>query len=152
MMKSIAFTTKRTLYLLTTLTVVLLSPKIAFAQEDDDPIGTIIKPDAVRNFDTAGNVGEGEIGILSFMSTMITYMTVVAGVWAIVNLLLAGYTYVTSSGNSQTHTKVRDRLTMTVLGLVLMVTVYAVAAILGTIFFGNSLYFLNPEIQGPGTP
>jgi len=41
---------------------------------------------------------------------------------------------------------------MSILGMILIVTVYAVAGILGTVFFGNSLYLLNPTITGPGTP
>lgn len=125
-------------------------PSLTFAQTN--PIGTIDKPEVIKAFDAKGNVGEDQIGILYFMSTIITYLTVIAGIWSFANVLLAGYTYITSSGNSQTHTKVRDRLTMSVLGMVLIVTVYAIAGILGTIFFGNASYFLNPTITGPGTP
>ncbi len=118
-----------------------------FAQ--DDPIGTIDKPEAVANFDNAGGIGEGDIGVLFFFSRMISYITIVAGIWSFFNLILAGYTYVTSSGNAQSHTTVRDKITMSILGMVLIVTVYAIAGIIGTIFFGNSLYFLNPTIEGP---
>jgi len=125
-------------------------PSLVFAQEN--PIGTIDKPEVIKAFDAKGNVGEDQIGILNFMSTMITYITVLAGIWTFVNLMIAVYTYITSSGNSQTHIKVRDRLTMSILGMILIVTVYAVAGILGTVFFGNSLYLLNPTITGPGTP
>lgn len=128
----------------------LFVPGLVFA--DDNPIGTIDKPEVVKNFDSAGNIGADQIGILFFASRMITFITIIAGIWAFANVLLAGYTYITSSGNSQTHIQVRDRLTMSVLGLVLIVSVYAVAGILGTIFFGNASYFLNPTISGPGTP
>lgn len=124
-------------------------PRLAFAQ--DDPIGTIDKPQVVTNFDTAGNIGEDQIGILFFASRMITYITIIAGIWAFANILLAGYTYITSTGNAQTHILVRDRLTMSIMGMMLIVAVYAVAGILGTIFFGNSMYFLDPTISGPGT-
>ena len=92
MLKKIISLPKRLQPLLFALALVVASPSATLAQEDDNPIGTIIKPDAVRNFDASGNVAEGDIGILSFISTMITYMTVVAGIWAIVNVLLAGYT------------------------------------------------------------
>ena len=120
-----------------------------FAQ--DNPIGTIDKPEAVANFDTVGGIGEGDIGVLFFFSRMISYITVIAGIWSFFNLILAGYTYVTSSGNAQNHTTVRDKITMSILGMILIVAVYAIAGILGTVFFGNSLYFLNPTIEGPGT-
>ena len=122
-------------------------PRVVFAQ--DDPIGTIDKLVAVSNFDSAGGIGEGEIGVLFFMSRLISYITIVAGIWVFANLLLAGYTYVTSSGNAQNHTIVRDKLTMSILGLVLIVTVYAIAGILGTLFFGDAAYLLNPTITGP---
>lgn len=149
MFKRLSLTTKKILSIITFF-ISFLIPGLAFAQ--DDPIGTIDKPQVVSNFDTAGNIGDDQIGILFFASRMVTYITIIAGIWAFANILLAGYTYITSTGNSQVHTQVRDRLTMSVMGMMLIVTVYAIAGILGTIFFGNSLYFINPTITGPGTP
>ena len=149
MLKTITAKSKKVFSLLTMLAVSWVFPAAVFAQEDD-PIGTIMKPEAVQTFDTSGGIGEGDIGILFFVSRLFTYITILAGVWAFANLLLAGYTYITSSGNAQTHTKVRDKLTMSILGLILIVTVYTVGALLGTIFFGDATYFINPTIEGPG--
>ncbi|MCA9368847.1 MAG: hypothetical protein H6773_04555 [Pseudomonadales bacterium] len=146
------FTSKfrRFLYLLGFLVVATFVPTTVFAQ-DEDPIGTIMKPEAVKKFDTSGNIGEGDIGILYFASQLFTYITVLAGIWVFANLIFAGYSYITSSGNAQVHAKVRDRVTMSMIGMILIVTVYAVGALLGTIFFGNATYFINPTLEGPGT-
>ena len=112
----------------------------------NDAIGTIDKPDAIKNIDAKGGISGEEIGILFFGSQIITYITIIAGIWTLANLFLAGFLYISSSGNSQVHTQVRDKITMSVMGLVLIVTVYAVGAIIGTVFFGNSQYLLNPTL------
>jgi hypothetical protein len=122
-----------------------------YAQESTaaEAIGTIEKPPGVELYDTAAGVGEGEIGILFFISRMITVVTIFSGLWVFLNIILAGYTYVTSPGGAQTHTKVRDKLTMSLLGLVLIVTVYTLGGLIGTIFFGDASFILNPTITGP---
>ncbi len=144
-------------YLFFTLTAlflaVLLGVRVAnpvFAQTDIlDAVGTIDKPPGVAEFDEAGGIAEGDIGILFFASRVIAIVTIFAGIWTFFNVLMAGFTYVTSSGNAQSHTLVRDKLTMSVLGILLIVTVYTVSGLIGVIFFGNATYLLNPVIEGP---
>ncbi len=114
-----------------------------------DAIGTIDKPPGVAEFDEVGGIAEGDIGILFFASRLISVLTIFAGLWTFFNVLIAGYTYVTSSGNAQSHTLVRDKLTMSFLGIILIVTVYTMAGLVGLMFFGDAAYLLNPTIQGP---
>ncbi len=109
-----------------------------------DIFGTIEPPAGV----TAYGAGD-TIGILSFIATLIDVATVVAGIWVFINFILAGYTYITSSGDTGAHGKVRDRITMSIIGLVIIVSAYLIAALIGIIFFNNAEYFLNPTIQAP---
>ncbi len=85
-----------------------------------------------------------------FVSNILQFATLAAGLWTLFNFVLAGYTYITSSGDSSAHGKVKDKITMSVLGIVIIVASYTAAGIIGLVFFGRADYILNPTISGPG--
>jgi len=107
--------------------------------------GTVDAPAGVAAYDAQS----GGIGLLLFMSNLIKVGTIIAGVWVMFNFIMAGYTYVTSSGDAGAHKKVMDQLSMSVIGLVLIVASYTIAAIIGLLVFGDPNYILNPKICGP---
>ncbi len=127
--------------------LVLQTPTV-FAQAGD-PFGTIDTPPGVEVINQRSGLGADEIPILYFISMLIRLTTIIAGVWALLNFILAGWAYLGSGGNAQAHTQARDRTTMTVLGLLLMVSVYTIAGVIGLIFFGDASFILNPTITGP---
>jgi hypothetical protein len=118
------------------------------AQATENPFGQVSPPPGVASFNE--QVGDGGIGIFIFIDNLVTIFTVVAGLWVMFNFLLAGFSYITGSGDSSSHQKVRDLITMSVIGLVIMVSAYTIIGILGLLFFGEAGYFLNPTITGPG--
>jgi len=59
-------------------------------------------------------------------------------------------TYLTSGGKADAHTKVRDRFTMSVMGLILMIAAFTVAAVIGQVFYGDAGYILNPTLTTIG--
>lgn len=112
-------------------------------------LGTVQPPKGVDAFNiAAGGATEG-IGILIFISSLIRIATVVAGIWVLFNFITAGYDYITA-GDSKANQKVREKLTNSILGLVIIVAAYVIIAVFGLILFGDSSYFLNPQICGPG--
>jgi hypothetical protein len=111
-------------------------------------IGTIDEPPGVDLFNAKTGVADG-IGIVIFVSNAIRLFTVIAGVWVMINFLIAGYDYITSKGDASAHTKVRDRITMSVIGLVLIVGSYTIVGVISFLFFGDPGFILNPEITGP---
>lgn len=108
--------------------------------------GTIDKPQGIDRFESGV---EGEIGILTFFSSLLQVATVIAGLWVLLNFVLAGYEYITSQGDTGAHAKVRQKLTNSILGLVIIAISYTVVAIVGLILFGSASYFLNPQIVSP---
>lgn len=112
----------------------------------DDIIGTIEAPAGVAAFDAASG---GQIGLFLFISRMITLATIVAGIWILFNFILAGYTYISAQGNTKANEEVKNKLTYSVVGLVLIVVSYIAVGMLGLIFFGRADFFLNPDICGP---
>ncbi len=120
---------------------------------DADLFGTLTPPAGVTAFDAAAGGGEN-IGLIIFISNLLQVATIIAGVWVLFQLILAGYQYITANGDTGAHNKVKDRVTMSLLGLAIIVASYTVAGVIGLIFFGNAAFILNPQLPTPpgGTP
>lgn len=61
-------------------------------------------------------------------------------------MVLAGYTYISSSGDSKAHESVRTQITNSVIGLILIVMTYTIGGIIGLVFFGDPSVVLSPTI------
>lgn len=99
-------------------------------------IGTIEKPPGT-DVHSPGVVNQ----LPAFISTLLTLVAVAMGLWVLINIILAAYTALTSSGDAQAMTKVRTSITNSVIGLLLIVLAYTFAALAGLIFFGDPTLF-----------
>lgn len=115
------------------------------AGTSEDIFGTIDAPAGVAKYDAAS---EGGIGLITFVSTLIRIATVVAGVWVMFNFILAGWIYITSNGDAKANSDVVNRVTYSVIGLVIIVASYTLAALVGLLLFGDASYILNPTFTG----
>lgn len=113
----------------------------------DDVFGTISPPAGVAQYDAAG--GE-QGGLILFLSNIIRIGTVVAGVWVMVNFILAGWTFITSGGEAKAYTEASQKITFSIIGIVVIVAAYTLAAIVGLVVFGDATYILNPRFTGIG--
>lgn len=113
--------------------------------DTSDVFGTINPPQGVEQYNTLA----GGIGLLIFVSRIVQLIFVVGGIVVIYNFISAGFIYLTSEGDSKAHEKVKNQVTYSVIGLVMLVLSFGFAALLGTIFFGEPDFFLDPTIQGP---
>ena len=118
------------------------------AQGPQDFVGAIKKPEGLAAFDAQAGGGES-IGLLIFISNLIKVGTVVAGIWVLFNIIFAGWMYITSSGDSAVHGKVKDQITNSIIGLIVIVAAYTIVALIGLLLFGRADYFLNPTIPTP---
>lgn len=107
-------------------------------------IGPIVPPQGVGAYNA--RAGVGGIGILIFASNALKFFAVICGVVIFFNFISAGFEYITGAGKTETHTKVREKLTWSVLGLVLLISAYVIAAIIGLLIFGNASFILQPNI------
>jgi hypothetical protein len=121
----------------------MLSSSLLAQGTANEALGQITKPQGVAQFDAAAG---GGIGLLVFISTLIQIFTVVAGVWVFFQFLMAGYEFLISNGDTAAYGKARDRITMSVLGLIIITAAYTIAALVGLLFFGDATYILNPQI------
>jgi len=123
-----------------------ISDKVLVASLIAFDFGTIDKPPGVDNFDTPGGAPD-QIGVLNFFSALLQVATVIAGLYVLLNFILAGYEYITSGGDTGAHAKVRQSLTNSVIGLIIIAVSYTLVALLGLILFGSADFFLNPDLS-----
>lgn len=120
-----------------------------YSQECEDPlcIGTIDVPPGVDKYQDAAKANTGaDIGIIYFISNLIKIFAVVAGIWTMFNVVLAGYIYLTGSGDSGAHQKVQTQVTNSIIGLILIVMSFTFGGLIGLIFFGDAGFILNPTL------
>lgn len=122
--------------------------RLAQALTPTDIIGSVTPPPGVTAYDAQA----GGIGLILFLSTLIRVFTVVAGLYVMAQFLLAGWQYITANGDTGVNAKVRERITMSLIGIVIIVASYTVAGMIGYLFFGDASFILNPNIQGPTAP
>lgn len=106
-------------------------------------IGGITPPGAVQNIN--GNLG-GQIGIIVFLSKLINLFVIICGIWTLFNFLYSGYVLITSMGDVKAQSEVKDRVTMTAIGLAIIAGAYIIAGLIGLIFFGDATFILNPKL------
>lgn len=109
--------------------------------------GKINAPEAIDKYGALGGSGPGLAG---FISNMIIFVTVVGGLWALFNIILAGFTLVNSGGDSKKVGEMSNKITMTFLGLLVMVAAPLLAALIGQFLMGDPTFFLKPVFKGPG--
>lgn len=117
---------------------------------DDLGIGTIDVPPGVDVYQAAAQSETGaNIGIIYFVSNLIKIFAVVAGIWTLFNVILAGYIYLSSSGDAGSHQKVQTQVTNSIIGLILIVMSFTFGGLIGLIFFGDATFILNPKLPTP---
>jgi hypothetical protein len=93
-----------------------------------------------------------DFGLINFVSNTVKLLMIGAGLFAFINLLLAGIQYLGSQGNTEATTQAWAKIYMSMIGLVVMVAAFALTGILGLLLFGDATAILNPHIYGPGAP
>jgi len=127
----------------------LLSTLLAQAQQIDpnSVFGKIDAPTGVTAYNTASPSG---IGLILFISNLIKIATIVAGIWVLFNFIMAGYIYITSEGDTAAANKVKDQVTSSVIGLVIIVGAYTLIALISYFLFGDAGFILSPKIPTAG--
>jgi|CXWL01.1.fsa_nt_gi hypothetical protein len=112
-----------------------VTARSAFAQ---DIVGPITAPNTiVRDISQTG----------SFISAIIRFITVIAGVWALWQFLTGGFAYISSSGDKAKVQQGMQQIMMAITGLAIIGASFIIAAVVGRILFGPSFNILSPTLQ-----
>lgn len=107
----------------------------------DDIVGKITNPLP----GSYGKIG----GIVIFFSNMLRLVFVIAGIYAFLNFIIAGFQYMMAAGDSKELSAAWDRIWQSLLGLIVIVGSFAITALLSQVIFGDPMYILNPKVYGP---
>lgn len=111
-------------------------------------IGGITPPDSVKALNDKAQGATGAIGIVLFLSRLLDFASIIAGMLIMFNVMTAGFTYITSAGDTAVYQKVKEKILWSGIGIIVIVSSYALAGIAGQLFFGDAGFILNPKLQG----
>lgn len=94
----------------------------------------------------------GDLGPVAFISNVFQLIALAAGLYALFNLITAGLQYISSAGDPQLIEAAQRKMNMSLLGLIIIIMSYTIAAIIGGLLFGDTGFLFSPQIHGPGTP
>ena len=103
--------------------------------------GPIDTPEAISKF---GSVEGGAIGKL--LDLIIRTLIIVAGVYALINLILAGYAFISAGDDPKKVAGAWAKIWQTLLGLAVAAGSFVLAAIFGKLIFGTYDFLLKPII------
>lgn len=90
------------------------------------------------NNTTAKAVGDKVNNVLS---TVIGFLTIVGGIWFLFQIITAGYQWIASGGDKNNTQAAQDKVTNSVIGLVVIVLAWVIVGIIGKVM---GLDLLNP--------
>ena len=115
-----------------------------------DIIGTISPPPWMKEWGPkAAEVGP-EFGLIIFFNNILKLATVIAGLFGLINLILAGYGFIGASGDPEKLKSAQQKIWNSLIGLIIIASSFTIAAIIGWILFGNPMMIIKPEIWGVG--
>ena len=104
----------------------------------NDIIGTITPPASIPS--SAGDT-------TSFLSTLITFIIVLAGIFSLWQFIIAGLNYITAGGDKAKVEIAQAKINHALIGLVIIAISFILSAIAGQILFGDANFILSPKIQ-----
>jgi hypothetical protein len=113
-----------------------------------DIFGSIKNP--LSEINSNNYYGDYDTGLVGFISNLLKVVTIVAGIWTLINIILAGFQYVTASGNPEEIKKATPKIWNSIIGLLIIVASYILVSIFSWILFGDPTVILKPKIYGPG--
>ena len=90
------------------------------------------------------------VGPTQFISNIVKLLIVGAGIYALFNLVTAGYAFISAGGDPKKIAEAWAKIWQTLLGLLVAASSIVLAAIFGRLIFGNANALLQITIFGPG--
>jgi hypothetical protein len=106
----------------------------------DNIFGTIEAPESAFSQDTP------QAAIGNLIQTVIWVLIIGAGIYALFNLVLAGYSFMSAGDDSKKVASAWGQIYQTMIGLALSAGAFVLAAIFGQLIFGSWTFILNPVI------
>lgn len=111
-----------------------------------NPFGNIKIPQQLES-KYPGGVEGGALGTI--LRTVLQALVVIAGVYAVINLVIAGFSFMSAGDDPKKVEGAWQKIWQTLLGLAFAAGAFVLAAIFGQLIFGDWRFLLQPEIPLP---
>lgn len=108
---------------------------------DNNPFGSITPPSPIAKYSESPGQGIGNL-----IQTVIWVLIVGAGIYALLNFVLAGYAFLSAGDDPKKVAGAWAKIWQTALGLLVAAGAFVLAAIFGQLIFGQWDFILNPTI------
>jgi len=105
--------------------------------------GTITAPPGASNY------GSGISGIGPFITNGIRLLIVIAGIYAVINFVLAGYGFMSAGGDPKRVADAWAKIWQTLVGLIIVVGAYVIGSVVSRLLFGDAGAIFNIKVFGP---
>lgn len=110
-----------------------------------NPFGNISPPPGVAGY------GTGATGIISIINIILRLLIIAGGIYALVNIILAGYGFMSAGGDPKAIEKSWAKIWQSLIGLLLIAGAFVIIAVISQILFGDATIILDPKIVAPGS-
>jgi hypothetical protein len=107
--------------------------------------GKIEPPEAIKKFSPTGDPE----GLIKLFNNILRLLIVGAGIFALLNFVLAGYQFISANGDPKLINLAWAKIWQSMIGLLIIVASFALAALLGLLLFHDPKAILQPAIYGP---
>lgn len=114
-----------------------------------DVIGKITPPAPFKDPTLGGQYGGLYPGLMLFFNNLIRLLIVIGGLWAFLNLILAGYGFLGAGEDPKKMAAAWQKIWQSMIGLLFILGSFVLAAIFGYLLFGDPTAILKPKIYGP---
>lgn len=106
--------------------------------------GEISKPTEFSGYDVIQSPAKG---LSNLLSSIVAIIITLAGIFVLVNFILAGYAYLSANGQPQKLADAGNKMLQSLIGLLIIAAGYVIAAAVGHIFFKDADFLLHPIFQ-----
>lgn len=116
----------------------------------------IINPVINAQIGNAADAADGgtapSVMVQLLLRNIITTALGLGGIYFFINLLIAGYQYISAGGDKESVQKATAKIRNAVVGIIILLSVYAVAWVIGTVFGISLTQFNFPQLETGGGP
>ena len=92
------------------------------------------------------NLGNVDTGPAKLLQLTLRSLVMIAGIYALINLVVAGYAFMSAGDDPQKVAGAWRKIWQTLLGLAFSAGAFVIAAIIGKLLFGDWAFLLRPQI------
>ena len=108
-------------------------------------VGEVDPPPGVIKYD-----GGALSGLPLFFNNIINFVIVIAGIYALVNIILAGYLFMSAADDPKKMAAATSKIWQSLIGLAIAAGSFTLASIFGKLIFNDYSALLQFQVFGPG--